>query len=32
MENEQAAWKKIVGGISLELRLLTEAPDNPLVN
>jgi len=32
MENEQEAWKRVVGGMSLELRLLTEAPDNPLNN
>ena len=32
MGSRQEAWKKIVGGMSVELRLLAEAPEDPLQN
>jgi putative transcriptional regulator len=30
--NQKDAWRKIVGGMSEELRLLAEAPENPSLN
>ncbi len=32
MERQQDTWKKIVSGMSQELRLLAEAPENPSLN
>ena len=32
MENENQVWKKIVGSMSDELRLLADAPENPSSN
>lgn len=32
MNRKKETWRKLVGGISEELRLLAEAPDNPSMN